>query len=58
MNKEDKEDCFARINENICNALSQKECEKCTFYMPKDKVKGYEEILKKGKKDLLKNKNK
>ena len=57
MNKEkDKKECFARINKEICNALSEKECENCNFYKCKDDVLDYEEILKQGKKELL-NKN-
>lgn len=55
MNKEeDKKDCFARINKKICNALSEKECKNCNFYKYKDDVLDYEEILKQGKKELLK----
>ena len=53
-NIEDKIDCFARINKEICNALIKKECKNCSFYKHKDDVSDYEEILKKGKKELLK----
>lgn len=55
MNKEeDKKDCFARINEKICNALNEKVCKNCNFYKCKDDVLDYDEILKQGKKQLLK----
>jgi len=52
----DKIDCFARINEDICNALNEKNCEDCVFYKHKDDVKDYDKILKQGAKELLKNK--
>ena len=53
--KEDKIDCFARINEHICNALNEKKCENCSFYKSKDQVKNYSVFIKKGKKELLGN---
>ena len=54
MNTEnDKIDCFARINESICNALNTKECKNCRFYKNKKDVPNYSIYLKKGKKELL-----
>lgn len=54
MNTEnDKLDCFARINESICNALNTKECKNCRFYKHKKDVPNYSIYLKKGKKELL-----
>ncbi len=52
---EDKKDCFARIDENLCNALLEKKCNNCSFYKHKDEVKDYKSILEKGKKEILKN---
>ena len=51
---EDKKDCFARINENLCNALLEKKCKDCSFYRHKDEAEDYKPILEKGKKELLK----
>jgi len=54
MNTEnDKIDCFAKINESICNALNTKECKNCRFYKNKKDVPNYSIYLKKGKKELL-----
>ena len=56
MNTEnDKLDCFARVNESVCNALSTKECKNCSFYKNKKDVPNYSTYLKKGKKELLDN---
>lgn len=52
-NQNDKIDCFARINENICNALNEKKCENCSFYKNKKEVPNYSAFIKKGKKELL-----
>lgn len=58
MNTEnDKLDCFARINESICNALNTKECKNCRFYKNKKDVPNYSIYLKKGKKELLEDNN-
>lgn len=52
MNTEnDKIDCFARINESICNALNTKECKNCRFYKHKKDVPNYSIYLKKEKKN-------
>ncbi len=56
-NEIDKIDCFARINEKICNALNEKTCENCSFYKNKKDVPNYSIYLKKGKKELLDKKN-
>ncbi len=56
-NEIDKIDCFARINEKICNALNEKKCENCSFYKNKKDVPNYSIYLKKGKKELLDKKN-
>lgn len=53
----EKLDCFARISENCCNALTVKNCKNCSFYKPKKDVPNYSYYLKKGKKELLNNKN-
>ena len=39
ISNNDKTTCFARINENECNALAKKECKKCRFYKHRDKIK-------------------
>lgn len=49
----DKVDCFARISEEYCNALTIKECKKCSFYKTKKDVPNYSIFLKKGIKELL-----
>lgn len=56
---EDKSDCFARIDDNTCNALVKKDCKNCSFYRPKCEVPNYEKFLRLGKKELVKkNENK
>lgn len=53
-NEKDKINCFARINETTCNALTEKKCENCSFYKSKEEVPNYSKYLKVGKKELLK----
>jgi len=36
---EDKECCFARIDENTCNALVTKRCQHCRFYQHRADIK-------------------
>lgn len=36
---EDKVNCFARIDENTCNALIKKECKNCKFYKHRAMIK-------------------
>ncbi len=55
MDKEDKQNCFAWINEHTCNALTIKDCKNCNFYKDKKEVPNYSIYLKKGKKELLTN---
>lgn len=51
-----RSDCFARIDDKTCNALTEKKCENCSFYKPKDQVPDYKKYLKLGKKELKKDK--
>ncbi len=46
----DKLECFARISENVCNALRKKECSNCSFYKNKKEVPNYKNLIDK---DLL-----
>lgn len=43
----DKVECFAWLSKTKCNALSKKECEKCSFYRHYTEVKGYSQYLPK-----------
>jgi len=58
MDEKDKLDCFARINKDICNALTIKNCKNCNFYKCKKDVPNYSQYLKKGTKELLQSKEK
>ena len=51
-NTNDKPDCFARINEKVCNALNEKKCENCSFYKPKKDVPNYSKYIAMGRKEL------
>lgn len=53
MDKEDKQNCFAWINEHTCNALTIKDCKNCNFYKDKKEVPNYSIYLKKGKKRII-----
>ena len=35
----DRKDCFCRINEKKCNALTEKKCENCSFYKKRCEIK-------------------
>jgi len=37
MNNEIKDDCFAFVDENICNALNKRKCLNCAFYKTREK---------------------
>lgn len=51
-NTKDKPECFAWINEKICNALNEKKCENCNFYKHKSEVPNYGKYLAMGKKEI------
>lgn len=44
-NEENKLDCFAWLSDHECNALTCKNCRKCSFYKPKNQVPNYEKYL-------------
>lgn len=35
----DRTDCFAKINDTTCNALTKKECSNCKFYQPRTSIR-------------------
>ncbi len=43
--KEDKIECFARINKVNCNALKKKHCHNCSFYKDKSEVPNFKKLL-------------
>lgn len=46
--EDDKQDCFARLSERMCNALTEKKCQNCSFYKHYSEVKNYHQYLPKG----------
>lgn len=51
MKENDKTNCFAWIDFNTCNALTEKDCKNCSFYKDKSEVKNYELFKKRNKKE-------
>ncbi len=55
IESDDKRNCFAWLSKCECNALNIKECKNCSFYKPKNEVKGYEKYIeKRGNKKCVK----
>lgn len=42
--KNDKVNCFARIDLNTCGSLTKKECKDCKFFKTNDQVDDYTKI--------------
>lgn len=57
MNKTEFQKCFAEAEDGkTCYALTEKKCENCSFYKPKDQVPGYSKFIPKEKKNNNQNK--